>query len=234
MQISRRIIDTSTQIICYLKRNRRINPENMSTVVKINLGCGLAVAKGWINIDGSLNAFIASWPRVLHRLLYRFTGANRYYSCAEYCSLLENYNFIHHDLSYGIPFVNESVNFVYSSHFLEHLRKQDAFKLLFESYRVLKLGGIIRICIPDLAYAVSLYGAGEKEKMLNSYFFNEDNENYLSIHKYMYDFELLKNMLEKTGFKDIVCCSYREGLTPDLDFLDNRPEESLYVEAIKR
>ena len=61
-----------------------------------------------------------------------------------------NPDVIAYDLSKGIPLENDSVDFVYSSHMLEHLPKIEAEKLLREAYRVLKKGGIIRIAVPDL------------------------------------------------------------------------------------
>jgi predicted SAM-dependent methyltransferase len=141
--------------------------------------------------------------------------------------------FIHHDLSYGIPYKDETADFIYSSHFLEHLPKETGQKLLKEAYRVLKKEGIIRICIPDLSYAISLYNDGAKEKMMEDYFFIDDKESHFARHKYMYDFELLRAILEKAGFSNIVQCSYREGAVPDLHTLDNRPEDTLYVEGKK-
>lgn len=233
MQIIRPIIDSTTRFIGYVRRRRRIRPSSARGVIKINLGCGLAITKGWINVDGSLNALVASWPNSLHRLLYRASGANRYYTCEQYCSLLEEHEFVHHDLAYGIPFADQSVDFVYSSHFLEHMHKQDATHLMQESFRVLRPGGVIRVCVPDLAYAVSLYAAGDKKRMLSDYFFVEDKESYYARHKYMYDFELLSELLQSVGFSNIVRCDYRQGATPDLAVLDNRPDETLYVEASK-
>lgn len=233
MSLLRMIIDSSTHAICYAKRRRRIRPSCEAKQVKLNLGCGLAVTKDWINVDGSLNALIASWPRVFHRGLHRLTGSNRYYSCAEYCTLLEDHTFVHHDLSYGIPFEDESVDFIYSSHFLEHLHKQDAHKLLVDCYRVLKPGGVIRICVPDLAYAISLYQAGDKEIMLKDYFFVEDKESYFARHKYMYDLELLSSILQKALFSKVRQWPCQQGMTPDLNLLDNRSKETLYVEAVK-
>jgi hypothetical protein len=56
---------------------------------------------------------------------------------------------------------------------------------------------------------------------------------YFARHKYMYDFDLLKKLLERSGFENIVRCSYQQGETPDLEVLDNRPEETLFVEAVK-
>jgi predicted SAM-dependent methyltransferase len=140
---------------------------------------------------------------------------------------------MHHDLSHSIPLKDQSADFVYSSHFLEHLFKREAERLLTDSFRVLKPGGVIRICIPDLAYAVEMYERGEKTAMLENYFFVEDKESQLARHKYMYDFDLLQSLLERLGFSQVVRCSYQQGKTPDLKLLDNRPDETLFVEAIK-
>jgi SAM-dependent methyltransferase len=208
-------------------------PDSLDGLVKVNLGCGLAVAKGWSNVDASLNALVASWPRVLHKLLYRLSGSNRYYSLDQYCDLLETHIFIHHDLSHSIPLKDETADFIYSSHFLEHLFRPDAERLLKECLRALKAGGVVRVCVPDLAHAISLFAAGEKEKMLGNYFFVDDKDSFLARHKYMYDFELLKSLLEKAGFTQVTRCTYQQGRTPDITLLDNRPEETLFVEAVK-
>ena len=69
--------------------------------------------------------------------------------------------------------------------------------------------------------------------MLENYFFVEDRESFLARHKYMYDFELLKKVLESIGYTQVTRCEYRHGRTPDIDQLDNRPEETLFVEAVK-
>ena len=238
MSFIRFIIDSSTNILGRAKRSRRITPltDSHDGYVKVNLGCGLAVAKGWINVDASLNALVASWPMFAHKLLYRLSGSNRYYSLEQYCDLLGNHVFIHHDLSHSIPLKDQTADFIYSSHFLEHLFKPDAERLLTDCHRALKSGGILRISIPDLAYAISLYARGtrgDKVKMLDDYFFVDNNESFLARHKYMYDFELLKSLLEKIGFSKIVHCSYQVGQTPDIKLLDNRPDDSLFVEAVK-
>ncbi len=54
------------------------------------------------------------------------------------------------DLSKGIPFEDCSVDVVYNSAMLEHLRREDAASFLKECHRVLKPGGIIRVGVPDL------------------------------------------------------------------------------------
>jgi hypothetical protein len=87
--------------------------------------------------------------------------------------------------------------------------------------------------VPDLTYALSLYAAGEKDKMLSDNFFVEDDDSYYARHKYMYDFAMLADALTQAGFHDVRRCDFRKGRTPDLDSLDNRPDESLFIEATR-
>lgn len=233
MKMMRRVIDGSTLLLGRIRRNQRIEIPVGFNPAKINMGCGLAVAPGWINIDGSLNAIVAALPRSFHRAAYRFTGASSFYTEAEYLRLLGEHYFVHHDLSYGLPLEDGVADFVYSSHFIEHLFKSDAENLLRESRRVLKTGGTVRIALPDLEYACSLYASGEKGKMLENYFFVSGDDSYYARHKYMYDYPMFAELLSRTGFRDIRRCGFREGRTPDLELLDNRPEDTVFVEAIK-
>ena len=224
-------MDGSSLLLGKARRNRTVLPAKGESSVKVNIGCGLAVAPGWINIDGSLNTLVATLPSSFHRLAYRFTGAHRYYTGEEYCRILQDHCFVHHDLSYGIPLPGGTVDYMYSSHFLEHISRRDGVRLAMEMFRVLKPGAVVRLSVPDLAYAISLYEKGEKEKMLTSFFFVEDDDSCFARHKYMYDFDILSKLLFEAGFVNVRRCSFREGRTPDLDVLDNRPEESLFVEA---
>ena len=50
----------------------------------------------------------------------------------------------------GLPYSDNSFDVVYSSHFFEHLTKTQADFVLREIFRVLKVGGIVRIVVPDL------------------------------------------------------------------------------------
>lgn len=54
-----------------------------------------------------------------------------------------------YNLANGIPFHEGSVDVVYHSHFLEHLDRDVAERFLREVRRVLRLGGIQRIVVPD-------------------------------------------------------------------------------------
>lgn len=233
MSLMRVVIDKTVDVAGFLVRGRKTHPK--VTVgdgrTCVNLGCGLAVAPGWINVDASLNALFAGAPKFVLRLLYRLSGANRYYTEQEYSRLLSEHCFVFHDLARSLPFREKTVDVFYSSHFFEHLFKKDAERLLREMQGALKEGGLIRIAVPDLAHAVGLYKDGKTKEMLENYFFVDDKSSYLARHKYMYDFESLKALLVDAGYKNVRRCNYQEGAAPDLNSLDNRPEETLFVEA---
>jgi SAM-dependent methyltransferase len=233
MNFTRFVIDRAVGFLGFARRGRKLSawPTTAQGKVCVNLGCGLAVAPGWINVDASLNALFGGAPEPLLHVLYRLSGASRYYPREEYCRLLREHHFVFHDLARSLPFPARSVDCFFSSHFFEHLFRADAARLLRDMHGALKDGGLVRIAVPDLAFAVALYGKGEKKRMLDDYFFVDDLSSFLARHKYMYDFELLSAVLQDAGYRDIRQCRYREGEVPDLHLLDNRPEETLFVEA---
>jgi SAM-dependent methyltransferase len=226
----RSLVDVASRGIAWIRQKRRICLNQ--GVVRVNLGSALMVAPGWINLDASLNALFAGAPTPLLRLLYRWSGSRRYYTRDQYCSTLRNNRFVHHDFQHDLPFASASIDYIYSSHLLEHLFRDDALRLLREMHRVLKAGGWARICVPDLSHALALFGEGKKEKALE-YFFSSSRVGHWNRHQYLYDFELLRDALQEGGFFRVLRRHYRHGEVPDLDVLDNRPEETLYVEAQK-
>lgn len=56
-----------------------------------------------------------------------------------------------------LPFTNAHFDVAYSSHFLEHITPIKAQEVLLEIKRVLKMGGILRIVVPDLENMVRAY-----------------------------------------------------------------------------
>ena len=226
-----KIIHLFNSFILRIKVKRRINEKR--DFINLNIGCGLTVYKNWINIDGSLNCIVANLPKIFKKLTYRFSGVyyNENYNLDSYIKILSENEFLHHDLSKSIPFHDNTVSNVFSSHFLEHLKPEDGIKLLKEIYRSLKIGGRLRLSIPDLTYAISLYPK-EKDKMLNQYFFINHGNEYSS-HKYMYDYEMLHDICTKIGFIKISRSVYKNSNFLDCEKLDNREVDSLFIEAYK-
>lgn len=56
------------------------------------------------------------------------------------------------DVRKGLPFNDDNIDFIYSEHVLEHFTFEEGEKVLREFYRCLKVGGVLRIAIPDLDY----------------------------------------------------------------------------------
>jgi SAM-dependent methyltransferase len=54
------------------------------------------------------------------------------------------------DVRKGLPLADQSCDAVYSSHVLEHLRRDEASALLRDMKRVLQPGGVLRVVVPDL------------------------------------------------------------------------------------
>lgn len=224
------MIERLNSLLTWIKRAQRVNPD--SHPVKVNVGSYLVVQDGWINVEGTFHAFLAKRPALVAKLMYRYSKVNRVVpSESEYLAILNNYSFVHHDLKYGLPFPDCCADFVYASHVLEHFYPDAAQHLLQEAARILKPGGRVRICVPDLKHAINLYLQGKKVESLEYFFQDEATANFHR-HKYMYDFEIMKSALEQAGFTSVRQCAYREGEVPDIDKLDNRPEETLYVEAV--
>ena len=122
---------------------------------KVNIGCGKTALPGWVNYDSSI-FMILSRHKLVQRVLFGF----KLLSKQQYETSWPP-NIIRRDVRKGIPLLNETVDFVYSSHFLEHLNHEEASKLIKDCYRVLKAGGWIRLVCPDLRILASKYLEGD-------------------------------------------------------------------------
>lgn len=75
------------------------------------------------------------------------------------------------DFTYGVSINSnllkkipeQSVKYIYTSHFLEHLAQKEAHQVLVESHRILKNGGILRITGPDLDSFVNAMDFSESD-----------------------------------------------------------------------
>ena len=140
------------------------------------------------------------------------------------------------------PLESGSLEGIYTEHCLEHIEFKDMKENLKEFYRLLKPGGVVRIVMPDGEIYLDIYQRrkqGSTELMpfeegyispmarINGIFRNHG-------HRFIYDFETMKRLMEEVGFKTIKKCSYRNGTDQRL-LIDQewRSPESLYVEAVK-
>lgn len=55
------------------------------------------------------------------------------------------------DITKPLPFKNDSVDFILIEHVLEHVTPLQGFRFLKEAQRILKVGGVIRVIVPDVS-----------------------------------------------------------------------------------
>ncbi len=214
------------RILCDRKRYSRFG-------TRANLGCGLHCLEKWVNIDGSLTALLGSRRhKVINRLVYAAAGSSAFYPFAHYNEVLTKKKLYFFDLRYGVPFDNDSLEVIYSSHFIEHLSEKDGERFLGECLRTLKPGGIFRLSLPDLDVAFKMYSEKQYLEMLHMFFYTSEHYDF-SAHKFNYNFDILAKKLENIGFSKVKKCSFRSGNCPDIDYLDVYPEHSFFIECSK-
>lgn len=195
---------------------------------KLHLGCFNCPQPGWLNTDVTPHLRIARVPGLAWGLyLAGKMTAERYQ---------EHRNGIfrqvkHLNVGKPWPYATRQFEAIFSSHMLEHLTLRAARNCLAESHRCLQEGGIMRIAVPDLDKLVSAFAPGHSFDWA-SQFFEANEVSEKNMHHFMYNFDSLSALLKSAGFAKVHRREYRQGLCPDIDTLDNRPE-SLFVEAIR-
>lgn len=153
---------------------------------------------------------------------------------------------INWDLRHPLPFLDNSVDFIYNEHFLEHLTIDEGQAFLKDCQRVLKTSAIMRIAMPDLKAIINAY--------LNLNYF-EDNKVYIKKyglgfvktraemlnidfrwwgHQHLYDEEELVRRLSEVGFAQIEICEIHKSRHKELCNMETREQSTLIVEAIKQ
>jgi len=120
----------SVEKMTALANDPSFKPKPDKPIYRLHLGCGAHLIEGWTNIDLELDA--SAKPD-------------------------ESHKFMAYDLRNGLPFGDKSVDRIFSEHFLEHLHRHDAVKLLAECRRVLTDDGVIRVSVPDLRTLIEKY-----------------------------------------------------------------------------
>lgn len=185
----------------------------------LNLGCGSNIVKDYINAD-FFNYSLKPW-----------CNFNKMQKVIEWQL----------DLRYPLNCPSNIFDGIYTEHTLEHLYPDDAINLIKELYRILKHNCFVRITVPDIEKYVKFYigqhstiEVNEFKKLYNTGCSAIQNITQNYKHISVWDYNELKLVLQKAGFRDVKKKEY--GVTQDeklnLD-LKQRAWESLYVEARK-
>jgi predicted SAM-dependent methyltransferase len=130
------------------------------------------------------------------------------------------------------PFADDSLDYIFSEHMIEHVTFEGGKFMIKECFRTLKRGGKIRIATPDLAFLIQLYS---KEKSaiqkryidfsIERYFKNQAPafdtlviNNFMRDwgHQFVHDEKSLTYLLQEAGFQSII--QVNVGESNDLHF----------------
>ena len=180
---------------------------------KLHLGCGYHFLDGWINTD--INHKIQQFHPMLKYL----------------------------DVTKTFPYQNREIDYIFTEHLIEHINFTSGRNMLRECYRVLKVGGKIRICTPDLAFLIDLYREDKSQLQLdyindtyNSSDELKENNKIVSTksdtfiinnfvrawnHEFIYDKKTLSLLMSIVGFKNIKTYDLLKSDDSELKNLEN-------------
>lgn len=139
------------------------------------------------------------------------------------------------DITKPFTFHDNTFDYVFTEHVIEHVPYAAGKNLIQQSFRVLKSGGTVRIVTPNINFLIGLYQDSQKQLHKdyiewNSGLFVQDKapNTALSVvnnfvrdwgHQYIYDIPTLRAEMERCGFIDIK--------TPALNESDHKPLQDI-------
>ena len=179
--------------------------------MKLNIGGGFTYCDNFRNVDICKEYLVWWFPA--KQLLYKLSGTHKYHSFEKFKKVLESKP-IHHDVRKPLPFKSKSVDEIYTSHLLEHLKFWDGVIFLHYCLYCLRPSGVLRIVTPDF------------DIVDKTVLFNEFSDEW-SRHKWVWSFSEIKAI-----FPSAVKLKQFEG-DSTAKVLDSMPEQSMYIEIIK-
>jgi len=165
------------------------------------------------------------------------------------------------DATKKTPIPSSTFDFAFSEHHIEHIHYKEAQFMISEIYRILKPGGVFRVCTPNLKNYLKSYFDTDamdepfvKEIMYDwimlgfhnarnyipkenheniSFFINDIFLNYS--HKFIYDEQTLSNLLSEAGFETVYQSTPTKSNFAELTDIETHPSNpyTLVIEAIK-
>lgn len=119
-------------------------------------------------------------------------------------------------------FEDASVSLIYSSHSFEYFNRNKALKVLKEWYRVLEVGGTLRLAVPDFDSLLNIYQqTGEIDNILGPLYgqmsIQTPSGQEILYHKTVYNFQSLTKLLVKCGFNNVERYEWQATIHKDYD-----------------
>jgi len=128
------------------------------------------------------------------------------------------------DATKSFRFRESTFDYIHSEHQIEHLKYKEGINMIKECFRVLKPKGKIRISTLDFEKVMALFNKNKtqiqeqyRNWIIKRFLDKDRDEDIFAIntlfhewgHKFLYDYNTLKNILMKSGFKNIK--KYKQG-----------------------
>ena len=195
----------------------------------LHLSCFDQAIPNWVNTDITPHIKIAKIPGAA-RLLHMLGRMDDKRLQQHKDGVFSDIQFL--DMTRPFPFEDGSFKNVFCAHVFEHLFHDDAVACAREVHRVLAPGGVFRVTVPDLDYAIERYNPEQPEELLHTVF-EATQANDKNRHQWMYNAGSMARLLEKAGFERTARCDFQQGECADLDKLDNRPDGTLFMEGYR-
>ena len=197
--------------------------------LKLHLGAFDCPVEGWWNSDITPHIWIARMPFAA-RLLHRVGAISSLRLEQHRAGVFRQLHYL--NVMKPLPFPDNSVSAVFSSHVFEHLFLNEIQPLIREIWRVLVPGGVCRTVVPDLEKIVSLYDRDDPDAFLCGMFEATSRTSVRTAHHFGFTSSSISRLFAAGGFSDCYVAAFREGRCPDVELLDNR-SDSLFFEAVK-
>lgn len=146
------------------------------------------------------------------------------------------------DIRQGLPLKENSVDYAVSVHAFPELRYDEVIPALRELRRVLKPEGVLRLVLPDLQKAIAAYVTDDQEyfHLIGADASTPGGKLVTQILWYGYSRTLftsdfIAELMTKAGYVDLALCKAHQTTSKfdEIVQLDNREDESLYIEGTK-
>jgi len=198
-----------------IERREAVRAIARATPRRVNLCCGTQRVPGWLGIDAAGDA----------DLILDLSRAD-------------------------LPFPDASLEAVVCMSAINYFTRARAAELAREIFRVLRPGGVCRIGVQDMKGLAERYVRGDVafffQKLPDgrdryegptigdkfaAWFYGYSAGAYRC--EYFYDFDSLAHLFKEAGFPTIERRAFRDSRLPDVERVDNRPEQMFFLEAVK-
>lgn len=128
-----------------------------------------------------------------------------------------------HDIRTLPMFADSSIETIYASHTLEYFSREETTSVLAEWWRVLCLGGTLRLAVPDFEALLYVYSKTKDiSKILGPIYGIWQVDKTTTVqHNIGYDFKSISDILIKNGFGDVRRWDWREFFVGELAGFDD-------------